>query len=118
VATRPWQTITLLPASVSTPDREYWVWVPILLALPVLAMAWLLLRNRGATGEERLALPAALSAPAIPIVAASLWRLASRVRRTGLPAWGAFAAPRGTGAAVCGADNYDPLMPRAETTPS
>ena len=70
VASRPWQTVTLLPASVSTPDREYWVWVPIMLALPVLAMARLLLRDRATTVDEKFPLPAALPAPALPIATA------------------------------------------------
>jgi hypothetical protein len=68
VATRPWQTLTLLPAAVSTPDREYWVWVPIMLVLPALAMARLLLCNREPRSEEK-----------IPIVTAVLGRQASRV---------------------------------------
>jgi hypothetical protein len=76
VATRPWQSVTLLPAAVSTPDREYWVWVPIMLALPVVAMAGLLLRNREVRGEEKLGLMAALSVPAIPDVTSVLGRLA------------------------------------------
>jgi hypothetical protein len=85
VATRPWQTVTLLPASISTPDREYWVWVPIMLALPALAMARLLLRKRETSGEERLGLLAALSAQAIPNVSAFLGRQASRVPGGRLP---------------------------------
>jgi hypothetical protein len=60
VASRPWQTVTLLPAGVSTPDREYWVWVPIMLALPVAAMVRLLLRNRETTGEEKIPITTAL----------------------------------------------------------
>ena len=66
VATRPWQTVTLLPASVSTPDREYWMWVPIMLALPVLAMAKLLLSNSEPWGEEKIPIATALLGRQVP----------------------------------------------------
>jgi hypothetical protein len=77
VAARPWQTVSLLPASLSTPDREYWVWLPIMLALPVLAMVHLLWKR--APASERLSWRAALLADAQPLVApARRWR-ASRI---------------------------------------
>jgi hypothetical protein len=60
VSGRPWQTVTLLPESISTPDREYWVWMPIMLALPVVAMVRVLLRSWGAVGEQRIPLVTAL----------------------------------------------------------
>jgi hypothetical protein len=66
VGTRPWQSLTLLPSAVTTPDREYWVWMPIMLALPALAMARLLLQRRQ-PGDER-----------IPLVTALLGRQVSR----------------------------------------
>jgi hypothetical protein len=73
VAARPWQTISLLPASLSTPDREYWVWLPIMLALPVVAMVHLLWKR--APASEKLSWPAALFADARPFVTPLLkWR--------------------------------------------
>lgn len=63
VATRPWQTLTLLPATISTPDREYWVWLSIMLALPVLAMARVLFATREGRGSGRLDRPAAQLIP-------------------------------------------------------
>jgi hypothetical protein len=75
VASRPWQTMTILPASITTPDREYWVWVPIMLALPVLVMARLLIQQRDIANEQRLDLAAALCIPAMPRATALLRRL-------------------------------------------
>ena len=67
VGSRPWQTVTLLPASISTSDREYWVWMPIMLALPILAMARLLLQNRAArAAEEKIPLVTAILGRQIP----------------------------------------------------
>lgn len=68
VGSRPWQTVTLLPASISTSDREYWLWVPIMLALPILAMTRLLLENRATRGAEEK----------IPLVTAILGRQITR----------------------------------------
>jgi len=73
IAARPWQTFTLLPSAVSTPDREYWLWIPIMLALPALAMTRLLLQNRRVV-QAQLGLPAAQHAHPIPIVTALLGR--------------------------------------------
>ena len=88
VAARPWQTMTLLPAAISTPDREYWVWMPIMLALPAAAMARMLLRSREATGEERLGVLQALSGPATPPVSAFLGRQVGRLRSRRFPRGG------------------------------
>jgi hypothetical protein len=74
VATRPWQTVTLLPASISTPDREYWVWLPIMLALPTIAFARVWLQNRQTSAAPKLSLPAALFAPDISLNLAWLRR--------------------------------------------
>lgn len=52
VGGRPWQTSTLLPAPISTPDGEYWLWMSIMLALPAVSMVRLLLQQRETTGAS------------------------------------------------------------------
>ena len=71
VGGRPWQTLTLLPASISTPDREYWLWMPIMLALPVVAMARLLVQKRE-PASERIPIMTALLGRQIPRVPAAM----------------------------------------------
>ena len=56
-----------------TPDREYWVWMPIMLALPALAMARLLWQSRQSPAGQRLELAAAISGPTVIRIAAA-WR--------------------------------------------
>jgi hypothetical protein len=75
VAGRPWQTMTLLPASITTPDREYWVWMPIMLALPALAMIRVVLQSREAPAAEK-----------IPLLTALLGRQTSPASRLDRPA--------------------------------
>jgi hypothetical protein len=57
VGDRPWHMYTVLPESISSSRSEYYLWSLILLALPALAMAWLLLIEprlpHRASGAER-----------------------------------------------------------------